>query len=948
MEKDKRLINLYDVNGADRCGIDGIYVDNIVLFDKLGKVVVTMTGSQSLKSDNSLGRYCELFGDRYSTRMLPKFIDINEENISDRVPLLSDTIRYLIKDIDASLFGKLSNMKLSWDKGILYITIPSGMFNIYDDGQIARIESDVKKALEGLTSVDPREVRIVSEEDAVLDDDVFSNTSVKYYRNESEIEEETVSLKQQVQDKFEREHPELDKNSWEYKAKLAQETAPAKKKEYKYEPNSSATVFGRVKEVTSITDIDKLEYGDSDMSVTGLLMRRKDDKLKLIKSGKSVIARFIMIDKTGGVGCVMFLKPEEADAFESQFEEEKPVFCGIQGSLENDKFSGEPQFRVNGIFEAKPPEGRHDNAPVKRVELHCHTTFSEKDATSVPSKMMKLAASFGHRACAVTDHGVVQAFPEVYNTAMDIAKKDTSNDDHFKSILGCEGYLVDDGNTVFFNLPFNKDLGSHVGTFTAVTIRRSGSDPFSDSFTAVAASKYRLKGYKSKPPYTEGETDEDAIAFVAKDVDKSLWDESEMPESLSDEALKTEESSSYEPVADIRKFIDAPLEYSDNEFIPEELVYEHVADFYAEFEDKIFDGENVSQSYFVMGELLDFIGDSYLTGPDIFKTLAFLRRAGFGIDVEKHVYYRHKFNMPVSNDADIIECYYDGNHSSYETPDLDADMPEDKMFDICRNSAELLISMIRDSGTCDPYEINEKIGHKSLDDIKSRKESPTYHIIYLVRNYVGLYGLYNLVSESHVNYFSMRPRTPKSLLRYWSSGLIIGGACERGEIYRHVLTTYKTCGKDRNKARELLKDSAEFNKILSLYDYVEIQPLCNNIFLTRQDPSKSDTGEVAINAEDIRVVNELLVETADDHGMICCATCDAHYLEKDDGQYRKYIMMDMGFKDAELQSDLYFRTTEEMLEEFTYLGEAKAEEVVITNTNKIADMIDYGIKPFPD
>ena len=166
MEKDKRLINLYDINGADSCGIDGIYVDNIVLFDKLGKVVVTMTGSQSLKSDNSLGRYCELFGERYSTRMLPKFLDINEENISDRLPVLSDTVRYLVKDIDASLFGQLSNMRLSWDGGILYITIPSGMFNIYDDGQIARIELDVKKTLEGLTSVDPREVRIVSEEDA--------------------------------------------------------------------------------------------------------------------------------------------------------------------------------------------------------------------------------------------------------------------------------------------------------------------------------------------------------------------------------------------------------------------------------------------------------------------------------------------------------------------------------------------------------------------------------------------------------------------------------------------------------------------------------------------------------------------------------------------------------------------------------------------------------------
>ncbi len=952
MEKDKRLIRLYEAPDIDSYGISGIIVDNITIFQKLGKIIITLTGSDSLNENNRLGVYSDLFSQRYRLKMLPRFLDINEDNINERVSCLTDTVRYLARDIDESLFGKLSGMDLRWNDGTLEIGIPSGMFNVYDDGELARIEKEVKRAIEGLTSVDIKNVRIVSVEDTedefVNDSDAFSNTAVKYYRNEAEIEEENVSLKQQVMDKFEKEHADLDKNSWEYKAKLAQETAPASSKEYKYEPNSSATVFGRVKEVSVITDIDKLEYGDTDMSVTGLLMRRKDDKLKLAKSGKSVIARFIMIDKTGGVGCVMFLKPEEADAFESQFEEEKPVFCGIQGSLENDKYSGEPQFRVNGIFEAKPAEGRHDNTPVKRVELHCHTTFSEKDATSVPSKMMKLAASFGHRACAVTDHGVVQAFPEVYNTAMDIAKKDTSDKDHFKSILGCEGYLVDDGKTVFFNLPFNRDLGSHVGSFTVVTIRRNGKDPFRDTFTAVSASKYRLKGYVGRPPYSEGETDEDAMAFVAKDVDKSLWDESEIPENLSDEALKTEELSSSVPVADIRRYQEEPSDYSETEIIPEELVYEHVSDFYAEFEDSIFDGGEVSQSYFVMGELLDFIADSYVTGPDIFSTLAFLRRAGFGIDVEKHVHYKYKFNMPVSNDQDIIESFYNGDYPAYEAPDLDAELSEEKMFDICARSAELFISMIRDSGTTDPYEVNEKIGHKSPDDIKSRKESPTYHIIYLVRNYVGLYGLYNLVSESHVNYFSMRPRTPKSLLRYWSSGLIIGGACERGEIYRHVLSTYKSCGKDRIKARQLLNESLEFKKILSLYDYVEIQPLCNNIFLTRQDPSKSDTGEVAINAEDIRIVNELLVETADDHGMMCCATCDAHYLEKDEGQYRKYIMMDMGFKDAELQSDLYFRTTEEMLAEFTYLGEKKAEEVVITNTNKIADMIDYGIKPFPD
>ena len=319
--------------------------------------------------------------------------------------------------------------------------------------------------------------------------------------------------------------------------------------------------------------------------------------------------------------------------------------------------------------------------------------------------------------------------------------------------------------------------------------------------------------------------------------------------------------------------------------------------------------------------------------------------------------------MPATSDEDILETFYKGEFKNVDEAlgskgtlfnyAADGGM-FDEMFDSCYKSASLLASCLKDAGTVDALSINYSAGHYTPEKIKSTKkngaiaEAPMYHIIYLVRSNMGLYNLYRIVSESQIHYYSRRPRTPKSLLKYFKSGIIVGGACERGEIYRYVITKYRALNKDRQATREFLKESEEFAKILSLYDYVEIQPLCNNVFLTRQDPSKSDTGTTPINEDDIRIINELLVETADDHGMPVCATTDSHFLNKEDGRYRKYMLMSMGFDDAEMQSDLYFRTTNEMLEEFKYLGEEKAMEVVVDNTNMIADLIDFGIKPFPD
>ena len=228
---------------------------------------------------------------------------------------------------------------------------------------------------------------------------------------------------------------------------------------------------------------------------------------------------------------------------------------------------------------------------------------------------------------------------------------------------------------------------------------------------------------------------------------------------------------------------------------------------------------------------------------------------------------------------------------------------------------EKFIPMLLEKGAHDLDAVNE-LGRTSTDYVR---KTPSYHAIVLAKNDVGRVNLYKLISASHLQYFNRRPKVPKSLILENREGLILGSACEAGELYRALLRG---------------APQAEIADIVNFYDYLEVQPLGNNAFMLRDEKSSVNTWE------DLQDLNRKVIELGEQWNKLVCATCDVHFLDPEDEVYRRIIMASKGFKDADDQAPLYLRTTEEMLGEFEYLGSDKAEEIVITNTRKIAAMCE--------
>ncbi|MBU9739029.1 PolC-type DNA polymerase III [Diplocloster agilis] len=554
-----------------------------------------------------------------------------------------------------------------------------------------------------------------------------------------------------------------------------------------------------------------------------------------IRNEKTIII-FSITDFTDSINVKMFVKNDELSEILEGIK--KGAFIKIKGVSNIDRFDGELSIAsVVGIKSiADFRTGRMDTSPVKRVELHCHTKMSDMDGVSDVGDIIKQAVKWGHKAVAITDHGVVQSFPE--------ANHAIPKDADLKIIYGMEAYLVDDLKEIVTDSR-NQSLDD---TYVVFDLETTGFSPVNNRIIEIGAVKV-----------VEGRITDRFSTFVNPDV----------------------------PI---------PFDIEKLTGINDHMVLE---------------APMIEQ---VLPEFLEFCEGAVMVAHNAGFDMSFVQRNAkrMGISLHKTVVdtvslarvllpQLNRFKLDTV--AKALNISLDNHH---------------RAVDDAACTAEIFLKFVemlkdRDVTSLDGVNSISTLDHTAI------KKLPTYHAIILARNDVGRVNLYRLVSMSHIDYYAKRPRVPKSLYMKYREGLLIGSACEAGELYQALL---------RESPQEEIARLAQF------YDYLEIQPLGNNEFMLRDEKSTVNSRQDLIN------LNKRIVELGEQFRKPVVATCDVHFLNPEDEVYRRIIMAGKGFKDADMQAPLYYRTTEEMLEEFSYLGSEKAEEVVITNTNKIANMIE--------
>lgn len=552
------------------------------------------------------------------------------------------------------------------------------------------------------------------------------------------------------------------------------------------------------------------------------------------------IMSIAITDYTGSINLKIFdelsLKPKLGDL--------KPgMTVLVQGDISYDKYDRDMVMRPRHINTVKK-NVLTDDAPVKRVELHLHTTMSAMDGVSTAEDLVKRAHSWGHPAVAVTDHGVVQAFPEVMNTVEKIRKDDPD----FKAIYGVEGYFINDmlpavkGRT---DAPIN-------GRYIIFDLETTGLSAATERIIEIGAVKVE-----------NGEILESFDLFV--DPEKTITPEITRLTSITNEMVAGAPKET-EALEQFFRFCDGC-----------DILVAHNADF------------------------------------DMGFLRAAIRRCGREEDpvqIDTLVMARAMYPELKKHKLDTIAERLGVTQKHHHRADDDA-----------RVLAEIFLKMVQklveDAGITKVMDINHSMGQQN-----TAKTHP-YHIVLLVQNQTGLKNLYKIISASHLEYFQKKPRIPKSLLVRHREGLLVGSACEAGELFKAI--------REGKKWSELC-DIADF------YDYLEVQPLGNNMFMVRDGEVRSE--------KDLQDLNFTVLKLGQQLGKPVVATGDVHFLEEKDARFREILMAGMGFKDADNQAPLYFRTTGQMLKEFDYLPEETAREIVIDNPRKIAESIEY-VRPIP-
>ncbi len=599
-------------------------------------------------------------------------------------------------------------------------------------------------------------------------------------------------------------------------------------------------LYGRGFEEGELTELCQIIGEMGEVTVRGQILNLDEREIR----GEKTIVTITLTDYTDTIRAKLFVKNEELNDFREKVK--KNGFVRIKGMTVMDRFDHELTLgSLTGIKKSTDfRKARMDNHEQKRVELHCHTKMSDMDGVSEVKDLIKQAKAWGHKALAVTDHGVVQAYPD--------ASHSLDKGDSFKVIYGLEGYLVDDMKEIVVDARGQ----SLEGTYVVFDIETTGFSAEHDGIIEIGAVKVE-----------RGAVTERFSSFVNPHMPIPF--KIEKLTGINDEMVLEE--------PDIQEVLPKFLE-----FAREAVLVAHNAEFDTSFIRKACERQGLPYEFTVVDTLT--LARILLPNLNRFK-LDTVAKA-LNVSLKNH----HRAVDDAGCTAEIFVKF---------------------------------VEMLRERDIFDLYAVNQM---GSLD-AAAVKKLPAYHVIILAKNEIGRVNLYRLVSWSHLDYYAKRPRIPKSVLQKHREGLIIGSACEAGELYQALV---------RSAPEE------EIARLVNFYDYLEIQPLGNNEFMLRGERP------VFESREDLIRLNKRIVSLGEQFGKPVAATCDVHFLNPEDEVYRRIIMAGKGFKDADNQAPLYFRTTEEMLAEFEYLGSDKAEEVVITNTNKIADMIEYISPVRPD
>ena len=510
----------------------------------------------------------------------------------------------------------------------------------------------------------------------------------------------------------------------------------------------------------------------------------------------------------------------------------------VRGDISYDKYQRENVFDIKAMSKVDMVTVK-DTAPVKRVELHLHSNMSSMDGLSPVGNLIKRADSWGHKAIAITDHGVAQAFPDAMNTCNKL--------DNFKVIYGVEAYFVNDLASA---VKGDKDC-EFTDEFICFDLETTGLDSVSERITEIGAVKVQ-----------NGKIVDSFGMFVNPEKDISA------------------------KITEITGITNEMVKDADDELT-------------------------------ALNKFLEFCGDRVLIAHNAEFDMSFIRQCAIRHNMEVTNTYidtlavcRSIFKDIKNHKLDTIAKFLKLGEFKHHRAVDDATI----LGDIFNN---LLVRFKEDMHIYKLSELNSALtggDHKKL---------PTYHQIILVKNLVGLKNLYKIISAGHLDYFYKRPRVLKSFLNEHREGLIIGSACEAGELFRAMMNG---------------ESFTELCKIANYYDYLEVQPTENNQFMVRN--GKCDEKKLREYVKTIIKIGEKL-------NIPVVATGDVHFLDPHESKYRAVLMKAKGYQDAEEQAPLYLKTTNEMLSDFEFLGKEKAYEIVVTNTNLIADMIEK-IKPIPD